>query len=158
MLRFMTALFILMWMGTLSSFALGCQERILIDSLEYPAKIIHNGETLVIAYPWQIKYINDNFIVGLDECSITRDSLYKIIADFLTLSNDQFGLDKSKTKETVIGDSLHTSDQRIEAIDSAEIKRQRKEIWWNHFTRALGWTVAIVEAVVFIGIPYIREH
>ncbi len=119
--------------------------------------MIIGGKTLMVMEPWQLRYINDHFIVGLDECTMTTDSLYNIIADFLNLYRSQDVLIRSQSAAITACDSLNESHLRIHAIDSAEIKRQQKKIWWKNFGIAAGWTVAAIEIVIFAVIPKLKE-
>ncbi len=138
-----------MMMAPLISPALDCREIVLIDSTEYPAKMIINGKTLMVMEPWQLKYINDHFIIGLDECEMTRDSLYNVVADFLNLYHSQDVLIRSQAATIDTCSALHLSDLIIHSLDSAEIKHQQKKLWWKNFGMYAGWTVAVAEIVIF---------
>ncbi len=134
-----------------------CLPVILTDTITYPAKVVINGKALVVMEPWQLKYINDHFIVGLDECTVTSDSLFQVVADFLTLYTSQAKLINTQAAAIDICDSLHASDVRLLALDSAQIKKQKKALWWKNFGMGAGWTVAAAELVIFVIIPKLKE-
>ncbi len=139
MFRFALTLLISLW--TLTSFS---QEEV------YPKKILISTDTFVVYQPWQVKYINEHYVLGLTECKETNDSLYSAVAAVLTTLNDKDNVISSQGTDLFYKQAtIDSKDIQLDLNDKEISKLNRQKTFFKiGGTVVLG--VAIGEAIYIL--------